>query len=298
MRAAVANRTFEAVGESDFKHNAVSAAIATKPDVRSWLEYVREDGTPAAFALSDAIARWPGATTPQHTAFALSTADHLPMFDAIASDPRRAERFTGAMHLLSSANAGETTRMSEALELDTLPDGASIIDIGGASGNVISQILRRYKQLRGIVQDLPTVVANASVPEDLTGRLAFQVHDLFTEQSAKNADVYFLRKILHDWSDEYAQRVIRNLVPAMNPGARVVLNELCLPRSGGIHPRREQTQRGWDLAMKWMLNGKEREEQEWKALFASVDKRFVFAGVKPVPGASSSLIEFVWDNPI
>ena len=54
-------------------------------------------------------------------------------------------------------------------------------------------------------------------------------HDFFTEQSVKNADVYFFRWIFHNWSDEYCVRILRNLIPALKPHARIVLNDACLP---------------------------------------------------------------------
>lgn len=54
----------------------------------------------------------------------------------------------------------------------------------------------------------------------------------FTEQPIKGADVYLLRSVLHDWPDEYALQILRSLIPAMKPGSRVVLNEVCLPEAG------------------------------------------------------------------
>ena len=54
-------------------------------------------------------------------------------------------------------------------------------------------------------------------------------HDFFEEQPVKGADVYLLRWVLHDWSDSYAVRILRALIPALNKGARVILNETVLP---------------------------------------------------------------------
>jgi hypothetical protein len=41
----------------------------------------------------------------------------------------------------------------------------------------------------------------------------------------KNADVYYLRWILHDWSDKYCVKILKSLIPAMKQGARLFLSE-------------------------------------------------------------------------
>lgn len=295
LRAAIANRTFEAVGDSEVKRNAPSAAIAAMPDLRHWLAYSNEDFIPAAFALPEAIAKWPGATSPDRAAFALLTPEHLALFDAISADPASAERFAGSMRLLGSAAAAEIPRIVEAPGFDSLAKDLVVVDVGGSMGEVLTQVLRRYSQINGVVQDLQPVIAKAQVPKDLDGRLTFQVADFFEPQTQEGAGVFVLRKVLHDWSDEYAEKIIRQLIPALRNGTKIVLNEICLPRHGETHPRREQNQRGWDLAMKWLLNGKERDEAEWRKLFTNIDARFKWVGARPVPAATSSLIEVLWE---
>ena len=52
-------------------------------------------------------------------------------------------------------------------------------------------------------------------------------HNFFTEQPVKGAEVYF-RWILHDWSDEYALRILQSLVPAMQNGCRIIFYEVLL----------------------------------------------------------------------
>jgi len=57
-------------------------------------------------------------------------------------------------------------------------------------------------------------------------------HDFLTEQPVKNADVYFFRWIFHNWSDKYSIQILRALIPALKPGARVVINDNVLPEPG------------------------------------------------------------------
>lgn len=43
-------------------------------------------------------------------------------------------------------------------------------------------------------------------------------------------------------------------------------------------------------------NAKERELEEWKALFSQADERFVFKGVFQPEGSRLSLLEVVWEG--
>lgn len=52
--------------------------------------------------------------------------------------------------------------------------------------------------------------------------------DFFTQQPV-TADVYYFRSIFHNWADKYCIRILQNLVPALKPGARIVIHERILP---------------------------------------------------------------------
>lgn len=58
-------------------------------------------------------------------------------------------------------------------------------------------------------------------------------HDfLLEDQPVKGADVYFFRWILHNWSDKYCVKILRGLIPALKPGAKIILNDNVLPQPG------------------------------------------------------------------
>lgn len=107
-----------------------------------------------------------------------------------------------------------------------------IVDVGRAHGVLCAEILRAFPTIkRGIVQDLGDVVNRSEVPSDLKSRLEFQVHDFFTPQLV-DADVYILRMILHDWPEPESIRILRNLLPALRKGSRLIINEIVLPELG------------------------------------------------------------------
>ncbi|WP_368734299.1 methyltransferase [Erythrobacter sp. YJ-T3-07] len=73
------------------------------------------------------------------------------------------------------------------------------------------------------------------VPENLKGRLRFGAYDFFREQDVVvGADVYLFRNCFHNWSANYAVRMLRNQIPALKKGARVFVNEACMPEPASV----------------------------------------------------------------
>lgn len=68
-------------------------------------------------------------------------------------------------------------------------------------------------------------------------------HEFFAEQPVQGADVYYFRCILHDWSDKYAIRILRSLIPALKVGARILLSEYVVPEPGEISSYQERVLR-------------------------------------------------------
>jgi 6-hydroxytryprostatin B O-methyltransferase len=99
--------------------------------------------------------------------------------------------------------------------------------------------------LQLIVQDLSAAVSKgaALLPASLKHRITFQEHDMFSPQPVLGAEVYYLRHVLHDWPDEFAVKIIANLVPALKDGARVLISEGIIPPPGTLHGTDERLMR-------------------------------------------------------
>jgi hypothetical protein len=74
---------------------------------------------------------------------------------------------------------------------------------------------------------LPHVVGNL-IPPELEGRVTLTTHDFFTPQPI-TADIYYFRWISHNWSNVYAIKILQNLVSALKPGAKILINDGILP---------------------------------------------------------------------
>lgn len=67
-------------------------------------------------------------------------------------------------------------------------------------------------------------------PEPLAdGRVTLQAHDFFEPQPIKNAAVFFLRFVLHDWPAEKAKLILKALRPSAAPNTKLVLLENLVP---------------------------------------------------------------------
>jgi hypothetical protein len=111
------------------------------------------------------------------------------------------------------------------------------------------------------------------------------------------ADIYMLKWILHDWPDVESLAILRALIPALKPGARVVFidyvgnhesSDVELPRS--VQGFGTAT----DLRMMALFNAKERPVQAWKEIFKQADERFDVVRVDADPMSFMCVLEAVW----
>ncbi len=96
--------------------------------------------------------------------------------------------------------------------------------MGGGIGTLLAAILERREGARGILVDAPEVLVEAEGflrSRGVEGRVQRQVGDLFGEIDAR-ADVYVLKWILHDWSDEACRDILRRVRATMPAGSRIV----------------------------------------------------------------------------
>ncbi|KAI0017503.1 S-adenosyl-L-methionine-dependent methyltransferase [Xylariomycetidae sp. FL0641] len=326
LQAAAAFRVFaEAAPDAAVRHNGASALLARVPGTRALLGLLAAEQAPGAARFAESLRRFPGSGEPGHAALALAIRDPgdgegegdptRGLFALIADDAERVARFRAAMGLGARAPGFAASYFVEALPWGGGGGGggageasgggggggcpARVVDVGGAGGELCAQILRRYAGVRAaVVLDLPEVVAGARAPGDLAGRLAFAPHDFLAPADAGRhaADAFVFRHVFHDWSDAYAVRILRNLLPALRRGNRVWLNEVVLPDLSERHHLRNQRQRGADLLMKLGFNGKERSRRGWEAVFAEADPRFRIENIKQPKGAHDAVIQVVFDG--
>lgn len=231
LRHAMALRVFAEEPTVGVCHTATSRQLATDLDMNNMLGVMLRETWPVAGKTSEAIRRYRGSQEPGDAAFGLVHDPGVPMFQYLAKYPERLSRFDGAMKYFARSDAWNLKFLVEGYDWSGIDSmGSTFVDVGGGQGAVALAIAEVTKHMKFVVQDLTGNVEGGrkTLPERLKGRVEFMDHDLFQEQPVKGAQVYFFRWILHDWSDKYALKILRSLLPAMRDGSRVVLYEWLL----------------------------------------------------------------------
>jgi hypothetical protein len=158
-----------------------------------------------------------------------------------------------------------------------------IVDIAGGRGRLLRSILAKHPSVRGVLFDLPHVIAQAGdLLEPVADRCRL-VGGSFFESVPEGADAYLLKSIIHDWEDEESIAILRTVRAAM-PEHGVVL---VIERDLGA-PNENAPAKLSDLIMLVGPGGRERTEDEYAALFAAAG--FTYARATPTT-AGMSLFE-------
>jgi 6-hydroxytryprostatin B O-methyltransferase len=128
---------------------------------------------------------------------------------------------------------------------------------------------------------------------ELSDRITFVDYDFFTPNTVQG-DYYILRHILHDWPDKEAITIVKNLVPALKNGARIILYEAVMPEPPARLANTWDEKAVWleDISMLAAHNAKERTCAEYEKLFKAADPNFYYVGSGRAPGAVQSTVEF------
>lgn len=251
LEHAVANHVLARPRPGHVAHTALSAMLATAPPLMEWVGSACEDMWPAAPHAVPALEKWSGGPAlPHQTGHNLAERTDVPFFETIRDDPERARRFAGAMSFMQNMPGFQPAAALDAYDwgaISSESDGAAVVvDVGGSRGDFAFALVERYSSLKVVVQDTPDVVeqgrailANRAV----SSNVEFQAHDFFGPQPIQGADAYFLRMVLHDWPDEFCLKIIRHIVPALKPGARLIINDHCISSSEGVSLYQERQAR-------------------------------------------------------
>ncbi|MGY4651739.1 hypothetical protein ACVWWN_005535 [Mycobacterium sp. URHB0021] len=155
-------------------------------------------------------------------------------------------------------------------------DGADhgfVLDVGGASGTFVAELLKRNPRLTGAVLDLPQAmpgVDEQAARWGVSDRMSGIPGDFFDAVPA--ADFYLLKYILHDWSDDSCIEILSNIRRAMNPGARVFIVEMMFADQG-ISRQAALL----DMVMLMSLTGRERGRPEFEKVVRAAGLEIVRA---------------------
>lgn len=237
LQVACVKHIFRQTGPTTIRHTAASRLIASSQGVMDEIGFATEDIAFGAAHELAALEKYPddasGATTEQNkTGFSVAYQTSDPYYAEFAKTPDKSRRFASAMREMTSGEAFNVSNLINGYDWPSLSErGATVVDVGGGQGAISRLLEAAYPGMKFVVQDLPamTSVGEANLPEDKKEIIRYQVHDFFKPQPVQG-DVFFLRWILHNWSDKYCIQILKNIVPGMTkPGAKVIVYEYVLP---------------------------------------------------------------------
>ncbi|MFF7441922.1 methyltransferase [Streptomyces sp. NPDC008122] len=145
-------------------------------------------------------------------------------YDEVTQNPAILRQFIGSMDAFTNVLGAQL------IEAYDWSGHASVLDVGGARGNLASQIVRARPHLAGHVFDLPEMEPFAKeLIEDLGlgGRLEFHGGSFFTDPLPP-ADVVILGHVLHDWDPGQRSMLIHKAFDAVNPGGTLLVYDRML----------------------------------------------------------------------
>ena len=144
-----------------------------------------------------------------------------PTFEWLEEVPELAAVFNDAMTSISKM---ETPLVVAAYDFSRF---GTIVDVGGGHGLLLSAILAKWPETRGILFDAESVVAGAPAVLELQGvsDRCTAVGGSFFESVPAGGDAYVLKHIIHDWDDEKSLQILRNVRAAMTADAKLLIIE-------------------------------------------------------------------------
>lgn len=347
-------------------HTSRSAALAKAPGLAALVQTVLDETSPPMMLLPEALRRFSAgkkelSTKQEETAFQLCHSggvwgEYGNTWEFIENDGEgerkgwRARNFVKFMSYIKELfnteeivlNAIDWEAAGNATVVDVSPPSSSPPkktnkltlltppQLGGSAGHDTIPLATAFPNLTITIQDLAQVgpVFNSTFPASLRPRVNFQTHNLFDPQPI-SADIYMLKWILHDWPDEQSVAILRALVPALKPGARVVFIDYVgteddsiptsssetetetetsapTPPAGTVEKQEQEKEEeelprslrafgtATDMRMMALFNARERPVSAWREIFRRADERYEVVRVERGEGAFMCVLEAVW----
>ncbi|KAL8934423.1 MAG: hypothetical protein Q9216_005923 [Gyalolechia sp. 2 TL-2023] len=276
-------------------HTAVSRLLASSPPVNDFVGNVCEIRFPASTRAVDALEKYGKSQDANQCGFSLANNTALGVYDELARDHPRAQRWNGAMRALAMDLDFQFILDSKVWTCCTAP---TIVDVGGGCGDVSIGLASHLPSAQFIVEDASlealqqggTVISATPFSE----RMTFQYYNfLSTPQPVHNADIYYFRNIFHNWPDKNCITILRNQIPALEEGSRLVIDDFTLHEAGTLAPMQERKRRWMDINMLIFFGSRERTIREWEKLLQEADGRFRLQGVREGKGPNM-ILDVMW----
>jgi O-methyltransferase domain/Dimerisation domain len=182
------------------------------------------------------------------------------VFDYFSTHPAEAEIFNRAM---TDMSVGVAPAIIEAYDFSKFE---TLADIAGGHGYLLSQVLKANPGVKGLLFDVPSVIAGADSlleKQGVADRVEKVAGDFFSSIPG-GANAYMMKHIIHDWDDERCIKILSNIREAMPADGKVLILETIVPEGNEPHYSKML-----DLEMLVSPGGAERTAREYSELLAA-----------------------------
>jgi hypothetical protein len=206
-------------------------------------------------------------------------------FDYLTGTQQQAELFSEAMAALSVTEQGGIAGAYG------FPQAGTVVDVGGGLGGMLKAVLVGNPGLQGILFDRESVLRQHRLSDPaIEGRWSVTAGD-FYESVPAGAEIYLLKRILHDKTDFDCVRVLRSCARAMLQRGRLLIIDPLVPDVGDYSASTKLS----DLLMMAVFEGKERTQAELRVLLAEAG--LTLSRVVPTP-TPLTIVEAVREEPL
>ncbi len=202
-----------------------------------------------------------------------------PFFEYLQTHPDVGAAFDAAM-------AGSSDRENIcAVKAYDFSGVTRVMDVAGGRGGFLAQILLANAHLKGFLFEQESVLADPSFlhAAGVIDQCELIAGDFFAYIPAR-ADIYTLKRILHDWHDDNAVRILKNVAAAMTSHSKVLVVDAVIQL--GNDP---DSNKGMDVGMMTLLEGRERTEEDFRQIFTDAGLRLT----RIIPTAQPSTMSIV-----
>ncbi|ETN38242.1 uncharacterized protein HMPREF1541_06273 [Cyphellophora europaea CBS 101466] len=219
--------------------------------------------------------------------------DGLSPLDIMAQFPKRLKEFQ--LGFMAQEDAVPITGYYDFGQLfDPEKDGdrPTVVDVGSGQGQSIKQMLDSFPNLesrRMVMEDLPPVIELAKTSKHVPSDVTMLVHNFLAPQpvAATGAKAYYLRRIMHDFSDANCVVILKHIRAAMLPDSRVLLADMVMPKRV---TEADLPAAAIDNCM-MIMGGKERTAEGFEKVVAEAGLELVRIWRSREDGATGALVE-------
>jgi hypothetical protein len=183
-------------------------------------------------------------------------------FQALNEHPMEAADFNRAMTELTRLVAPDVARIVAQIA----DSNATVIDVGGGHGELLSAILSENKGLQGTVFDLAHAAPGAQQllkNQRLDDRADFIAGSFFS--TIPDGDILLLKSILHDWDTEHCDTLLKVCALHLGRSGQLLIVERIMPARVSTQPAHQAICRS-DLNMLVGTGGRERTIAEFEGM--------------------------------